>query len=165
MTCVFDRHRTVEVVYTGISLGYDLLAFIVAVYLASRSRLRGFGFSSIMENLVRDATKYFLLVFTSHLVLAMTLLFARPSMQLTPATGNVVYLPVMIARLMISLKKASLSTGSTEWSMETSTLQQSGIGMQFNHCPHPRAQTEEDFVPEGDIPLSRIPISVKKGGC
>jgi len=47
----------------------------VVIYVAFKSKLPGSGFSSIVRALVRDAAKYFLVIFTSHLALAMTLLF------------------------------------------------------------------------------------------
>lgn len=162
-TCVFERHRTAEVAYTFISLGYDFLAFVVVAYIASKSTVHKYGFPSLIRTLAKDAAKYFLVIFTAHLVLAMTLLFASPSIQLTPATGNVVYLPVMIARLMISLKKASLRTDPTEWSMGASTLQQMEIPLQSNpHAPHARRGRPIIY---DEIPLSRVPNSQEKDDC
>ena len=97
--CVFARDRSIEVAYTGISLVYgkifpnsprprmttstisleDLLAFLIILRLAGRSTYRRFGIPGLLGTILRDATKYFLVIFTAHLVLAMTILFARVS--------------------------------------------------------------------------------------
>jgi len=119
--CLFSRHRKTEIAYTGISLLYDLLAFVIILYLGGRWTIRQFSLPGLLGTILRDATKYFFVIFTAHFVLAMTLLFARPSIQLLPATGNIVYLPVMITRLMISLRKAAHLQGSA-WSMGESTI-------------------------------------------
>ena len=94
--CAFSRHRKTEVAYTAISLGYgklfltylqmitptafweDLLAFLIILYLAGRW-FRQFGLLGLLGTILRDATKYFLVIFTAHLVLTSTLLFARVS--------------------------------------------------------------------------------------
>ena len=94
--CVFSRHRKTEVAYTAISLGYgktfipylqmvipilfleDLLAFLIILYLAGRW-VRQFGLLGLLGTILRDATKYFLVIFTAHLALTLTLLLARVS--------------------------------------------------------------------------------------
>jgi len=58
----------------------------------------------------------------------------------------------MIARLMISLKKASLSTGSTYWDLATSAPQRSDLPLRFDR---PVLNTpQEELIPDGNIPLS-----------
>ncbi|KAF9789643.1 hypothetical protein BJ322DRAFT_1178306 [Thelephora terrestris] len=88
--CVFIQHRTLEIVYTGISLFYDSLAFLLILFLARRSKMGGLEFTGILATIVEDATLYFLVIFTSHFVLEMTLALGRESIQLLPANGNVV---------------------------------------------------------------------------
>jgi len=51
----------------------DLLAFLVILYLARRSTSR----KGLLGTIVRDATKYFIVIFTGHLTLTMTVLFAK----------------------------------------------------------------------------------------
>ena len=60
----------------------DLLAFLVVVVFAVKSRLQGFKMPSILWIIVQDSTVYFLLVFTTHLVLEMMLLFARVNISI-----------------------------------------------------------------------------------
>jgi len=57
----------------------DLLAFLVIVRLAGRWTIQWFGIPGILGTILRDATKYFLVIFTSHLILAATIIFARVS--------------------------------------------------------------------------------------
>ena len=58
----------------------DLLAFLIVVYLAIRwNAYRGQMPGGLFRVIVRDATHYFLVIFTSHVALEMTLLFARVS--------------------------------------------------------------------------------------
>ena len=57
----------------------DLLAFSVIVYLAVRSNVNKVPISRLFKTIVRDATSYFLIIFTSHLVLVMFIFFASVS--------------------------------------------------------------------------------------
>jgi len=54
----------------------DFLAFLVIVYLVVRSNVKKAPIPSLLKKIARDATSYFLFIFTSHLVLVMFLLFA-----------------------------------------------------------------------------------------
>ena len=55
----------------------DLLAFLVIVYLVVRSNVNKVPIPGLLKTIARDATYYFLIIFTSHLVLVMFLLFAN----------------------------------------------------------------------------------------
>ena len=57
----------------------DFLAFSVIVHLVVRSNVNKDPMSSLLKAIVRDATSYFLFIFTSHLVLMLFLLFASVS--------------------------------------------------------------------------------------
>ena len=57
----------------------DFLAFSVIVYLVVRSNLNKIPIPSIFKTIARDATYYFLVIFTSHLVLVMFLAFTSVS--------------------------------------------------------------------------------------
>ncbi|KAF9645174.1 hypothetical protein BDM02DRAFT_3120678 [Thelephora ganbajun] len=112
------------------SLVYDLSAFSLIIYLVARSHVYRFPLPSLLRTIAQDATLYFLVIFTSHLVLELTLLFAKPAIQLLPATGNIVYLPVMITRLMLSLRKANASQEHA-WSLGRPTVHTT---MAFAEC-------------------------------
>jgi hypothetical protein len=99
--CFFVRHRPLEIGFTAISLIYgegfprafhperdddsdyptDLLAFLLIVHLAVRSEVHRVPIPSLLRTIVRDATYYFLFIFTSHLVLMLFLLFASVSIS------------------------------------------------------------------------------------
>jgi hypothetical protein len=85
----------VEIAFTTMSLAYgtklflsfilgdtrsdhpaDLLAFSVIVYLVVRSNVNKVPIPSLFKTIAQDATYYFLVIFTSHLVVVMFLLFA-----------------------------------------------------------------------------------------
>jgi hypothetical protein len=101
--CIFSRHKVLEVVLTGISLLYgekqffepnkrtdfacepDFLAFLVIVFTAKRSRTPGVGTPSLLSIIATDATWYFLVIFTSHVVFAITLDVARVSIVVPSA--------------------------------------------------------------------------------
>ena len=57
----------------------DVLAFSVIVILVVRSNVAKVPLPSILKTIVRDATCYFLVIFTSHLVTAMFFWFASVS--------------------------------------------------------------------------------------
>lgn len=129
--CIFIRHRTLEIAFTSVSLFYDFLTFFVIIFLAARSG-RGtaglkFKIPGILRNIAEDATRYFLVIFTSHFVLLLVMVFARETIQLLPAPGTVVYLPVMISRLMLSLKKAADPQRGT-WSFGGPPTSSTNIG-------------------------------------
>lgn len=97
--CVFSQpNRRVEVTYTSLSLFYgtskiiiefgawvsrhatpDVLAFLMVTFWARKARARGIHVTTILDVIAKDATYYFMVIFTSHLVLVMTLNLARVS--------------------------------------------------------------------------------------
>ena len=83
----------------------DLLAFLLFIYVALRTGAWEFKLPNLFRTIAQDATCYFLVIFTSHIVLELTLIFARvriipitlssasrllkhlqPSIKLLPAT-------------------------------------------------------------------------------
>lgn len=139
--CLFTRHQKEELAHTAFTLAYDFLAFLVIVVLGIKSSTRGYKMPYILRIIVQDATAYFLVIFTSHLILEITMLSVRPSLQLLPASGNTIYLPVMIGRLMLSLKKAA-STKEIGWTLKSIT-----------HTPYP-----EHHVPKCGDGLKFAPV-------
>ena len=63
------------------------------VVLAARSRFKDLKMPSILRTIVQDATVYFLVIFTSHFVLEMTLLLARVSISTIRDRSNVEIAP------------------------------------------------------------------------
>lgn len=113
-----------EIAYTCLSLFFDFTAFTTIIRFGFKAGLTANAVAvsrpSIVRTIVEDATIYFFVIFTSHFIFLATLLFERPSLQLIPSVGNDVFLPVMISRLIISLKKAaSGDDGRTPTEMPT----------------------------------------------
>jgi len=61
----------------------DVLAFSVFIYLAVRSKVTKIPIPTIFKTIVQDATYYFLVIFTSQLVLVMFIAFASVSKSLS----------------------------------------------------------------------------------
>lgn len=57
----------------------DFLAFSLIISVAARSKTRGLRLPTILRAIAEDATRYFLVIFTSHFVLEMTLNLGRVS--------------------------------------------------------------------------------------
>ena len=53
----------------------DLLAFLVIIHLALKSGTHQSKLPSLFRTMAQDATLYFLVIFSSHLLLMMTLIF------------------------------------------------------------------------------------------
>ena len=96
--CVLSRNRPIEIGFTSLSLVYgikflvfrlegdtrpdlptDLTAFSFIVYLVFRSN-RYQRRMPLLKTIAQDATFYFLIIFTSHLALELTLFAARVRM-------------------------------------------------------------------------------------
>ena len=103
MMCTFTGNLPVEIGFIAMTLVYgaefllsfighpgdihsdyppDLLAFSVIVYLVVRSNVKKDPIPRLFKTIARDATYYFLVIFTSHLVVVMFLAFASVSISL-----------------------------------------------------------------------------------
>ena len=101
--CLFVRRRTLDIGYASISLFYgvgaivnsagmvltvqimctqDFLAFLSVIFFAKRTKTAGLKIPTILGTIAEDATRYFLVIFTSHFVLVMTLNLGRVSTPL-----------------------------------------------------------------------------------
>ena len=58
----------------------DFLVFSLIILFARKSRVPGLRFSSLLDTIAEDATWYFLVIFTSHLVFMITLSLGRVSL-------------------------------------------------------------------------------------
>ena len=100
MTCTFVGHLPVGTAFVVVSLAYgmepllsffyeipsriidhppDLLAFSVIVYLVPRSNVTKIPIPSILKTIAWDSTHYFLVIFTSHLMMVVFFWFAGVS--------------------------------------------------------------------------------------
>lgn len=98
----------------------DFLVFSLILFLARSSRAVGFELPTLWGVIAKDATVYFLVIFTSHLVLEMTLIFGRVS-----ATGSLPGPRLMTYNLCFTRNRCSLSQ------LRKSTL------LTYPKCIHP----------------------------
>ena len=103
MICTYTGNSSAEIAFITMTLVYgaefplpfidhlgdtrpdhpaDVLAFSVIVYLVVWSNVNHFPIPSLFETIARDATRYFLIIFASHLVVVMFLAFASVSTSL-----------------------------------------------------------------------------------
>jgi len=79
------------------------------------------GVTNLLDIILRDATVYFVLMFTCQVCFLISLFFA-PRVKFTPGVANTILTPIMATRLMLSLKKASAEPTEL-WSLQVmSTL-------------------------------------------
>jgi hypothetical protein len=57
----------------------DLLTFGFIIFFARKSKVPGFKIPTLLDTIAEDATRYFLVIFTSHLVFVITLNLGRVS--------------------------------------------------------------------------------------
>jgi len=111
--CFFNQTEIQQVLLLSFSLIYDLLAFLIIAWVGRTSTgLRQSKVPSILDRIVKDATLYFVVIFTSHLLVECFVLFAPKTYHLLPANSNAIFIPIMATRLMLSLKKAADQSGS-----------------------------------------------------
>ncbi|KAF9791193.1 hypothetical protein BJ322DRAFT_1040349 [Thelephora terrestris] len=107
--------------YYNLSMAFDVIVFLIIIFTARRPRMNAFpGMPSILDTLVRDATQYFILIFSFHFLATLFLFVTPANIQLFPGMANSILVPIMASRLMLSLKKASVRPGAL-WSLETMT--------------------------------------------
>lgn len=107
--CLFRIPRFGSLLYTSFSLAFDLAVFVIILV---RTRVSGSqrgdsNIPNIINTVTRDAVIYFSVIFTSHFLLVLMLRFVRPSLRFLPTVGNAVFVPMMITRIILSLKKAA----------------------------------------------------------
>ena len=111
--CIVEQHRTIQIAYTSILLLYgasgyypepatimvfistdscgdmytpDFLAFSLIIFLTGKSGTSNIRGPTLLGTIAQDATWYFLVIFSSHFVLEMTLTLGRVS----PTTSTTV---------------------------------------------------------------------------
>ena len=79
--CLFASNIKLESAYTSMSLSFDFCAFIVIVVFAYRSlspsSVKKLKLTGVVGTVLRDATFYFAMIFTLHLILTIFIFFAR----------------------------------------------------------------------------------------
>ncbi|KAF9644339.1 hypothetical protein BDM02DRAFT_3122078, partial [Thelephora ganbajun] len=119
--CIYKRWKLGELIYFNTATFFDLFAFLVILVTAKRPRPRGYpAIPSILDTILRDATQYFLFIFFVQFLSQLFLFVTPEAIQLLPGVANVMFVPVMASRLMLSLKKAGVQPKAM-WSIATMT--------------------------------------------
>lgn len=158
--CMFDQHRGIEVAYTGISLFFDFLTFSLSIFFTKLSRTPGLNIPTIFDTIAEDATLYFFIIFTSHLILIMTLNLGRPTIQLLPGPGVLVFTTATISRITLSLRKAGESLQDV-WSRTGPPTHDASLqSMEFS-CPEVQSWGETTHHVTHSLTRDDDPAEVK----
>ncbi|KAF9646677.1 hypothetical protein BDM02DRAFT_3188645 [Thelephora ganbajun] len=101
--------------YHGIT---DVLAFLIILVIAMRRRSRYPGIPTLLDTILRDATVYFILIFFVQFLSELFMFVTPEGIQHLPGVAITIFGPVMVSRLMLSLKKAAVDP-KAQWSLET----------------------------------------------
>ncbi|KAF9642340.1 hypothetical protein BDM02DRAFT_3124642 [Thelephora ganbajun] len=119
--CIYKRWKLGELIYFNTATFFDLFAFLVILVTAKKSRIMGYpAIPGILDTILRDATQYFLLIFFVQFLSQLFFFVTPEAIQLFPGVANVMLVPVMASRLMLSLKKAGVQPKAM-WSIPTMT--------------------------------------------
>jgi hypothetical protein len=118
-SCLQEHHDTdLQLGYLGISLAFDIVAFLMIAICSYKSSVM-YGASGLFDRLVQDATVYFLVIVWVHLTV--TIFTSRMGdsriLRVFPAFTNII-IPVMICRLVLSLKKATDPNVIRAWNVD-----------------------------------------------
>jgi len=117
--CAYEPSKLEQLVFVNIGAAFDSLAFLIIVIVARKPKYP--GVPTILKTVLRDATVYFVLLFVCEIMTDFFIIFA-PDSPLSPGVANTILIPLMISRLLLSLKKASVGPTSA-WSFSTNTIQ------------------------------------------
>lgn len=117
--CLPESWKAGELLFINITVAFDILAFLSIVIAAAKPRNSRFpGIPSILDVILRDATVYFIIVFLLQILGDVLILSAPESVALFPALAGTILVPLMVSRLMLSLKKATVEPTEV-WSLST----------------------------------------------
>jgi len=122
--CLQDSNGTsLQLGYLALSLGFDVVAFLM-IAACSYNSTQMFRSSSLFGRVVQDATVYFLVIVWVHLTVMIYVgkMGTSRILMLFPALTNIV-IPVMICRLVLSLRKATDPNVVKAWNIDHFTTQ------------------------------------------
>jgi len=134
--CFPNVQEAFTIIQLSLSLVFDFAVFALAVIQNQimKSRNRGVNRSSILHTVSRDAGIYFALITIAHLLILVMYLAAGPETGRIPLVGTVVFIPMMICRMIMSLKKvASSQLPHTSVELRTGLPP---MNLQDIHTPH-----------------------------
>jgi len=127
--CIYDQWRLGQYLFVNIAVAFDVLAFSIIFFTARKFGSTRFpGIRSLFDILLRDATRYFVLMFLCQFLSQLFLFIHQQPLQLFPGLAGTVLVPIMASRMMLSLKKAAVDPNGM-WSLSTmSDHDQAGDG-------------------------------------
>jgi len=121
-SCTITLNVNIELVYFSLSLFFDFAAFVATIVFAFRSTPRFPGprtnvpiLPYVLRTVVRDAMLYFGAMFASQLIFIMFQASARDGLKKIPAPGYIALLPILVSRLVLSLKKSIDTRFIDDW--------------------------------------------------
>ncbi|KAF9792646.1 hypothetical protein BJ322DRAFT_63556 [Thelephora terrestris] len=134
-SCLTRTSRALTVLQMSVSLSFDIVVFVLVVVQTRliKSRYRGMGRPNLLNTFSRDAEIYFGVITTSHFLIVVVFAAARPGIGPIPIVGNAMYIPMMISRMIISLKKAA-SRGEIRADLDAQNPL--SMGLQDIHSAH-----------------------------
>jgi len=136
--CALNIGKYLTIIQMVLPLTFEITAFLLVFVQAQsiKSRYREANASTIVDRINRDSEIYFVFI-TSCNFLAVVMYFTVKSMSTRglPVIGNMVLMPVMICRMVMSLRKAADST-RPHMSVEAPAESQTG-NSRYSHSSHP----------------------------
>jgi len=126
--CIFTAAETPEWAYRSQVALTDLIAFVCIVTFVSKLKA-DFGQSRmtrVMRTILQDGILFFFVMAGFHIAMLFFTLLGRPSVRNFPPIVVMVLIPVMISRLVISLRKAVDASLIQVWDGEHFTAAESG---------------------------------------
>ncbi|KAF9783518.1 hypothetical protein BJ322DRAFT_1110412 [Thelephora terrestris] len=99
----------------------DLLSFLIILVTTKKlAHISHPSVPSILDVILRGATLYFIFLSAFQVALVVFVIFSPEEIRLMPGVVDIVFVPIMASRLMLSLKKAA-NEPHGPWSVETMT--------------------------------------------
>lgn len=161
--CIYKRWRVGEFLYNSLAMFFELLSFLIVVITARKARKDRYRtMPSILEIILRDATHYFILIFSAQILSTLFLYCAPVDLQLMPGMVNTIFIPVMASRLMLSLRRAGANPEGVAHHESLTNTSRGRLGDEEmirsgTRVPRPHEKRLSSTVPfSGDIELDVV---------
>lgn len=107
--CLPILPKVFTIVDISLALGFDIVVCVLVVVQAQifRTINRGTNVPNLLSTVSKDTVIYFAVISSSHLLVVIMFSVARPMLRAVATVGNAVLIPLMIVRMIISLRKAA----------------------------------------------------------
>jgi len=109
--CLSGAGSASIIAYISVALAFDITVFVLIIVQIRliKSTYSGVNVPGILDTVGRDAEIYFVVVSSSHFLVVVMYSVARPMLRALAPYGSSVLIPMMMTRIVISLKKAASS--------------------------------------------------------